>query len=54
MAASLEVPVKELMEDPAPPPDDLFARRVVEVLENPLTAPDLMALLSEAKARLAG
>jgi hypothetical protein len=53
MAASLEVPVEELMEDPGPPPDDLFARRVVEVLESPLTAPDLMALLSEAKNRLA-
>lgn len=47
--------------DPADPPpvhEDIaapeaaFARRVIEVLESPLTAPNLMGLLTEARERL--
>jgi transcriptional regulator with XRE-family HTH domain len=53
MATSLGVPAHELVEDPRPAADDVFAKRVVEVLERPLTAPDLMSLLADAKARLA-
>lgn len=63
MAANLGVAARDLVEDPsdsglravhedAPREvDDAFARRVVEVLESPLTAPDLMSLLAEARAR---
>jgi len=32
--------------------DAAFARRVVDVLESPLTAPNLMGLLAEARGRL--
>jgi len=52
IATSLGMPVRELVEDPQPPPADPFAQRVVDVLESPLTAPDLMRLLSEARDRL--
>lgn len=53
IAAKLGIPACELVEDtPTGVADDGFARRVIEVLESPLTAPDLMELLAAAKQRL--
>lgn len=62
IAETLGVPVHDLVEEQedvilapdraASQAEATFARRVVEVLERPLTAPDLMALLSEAQVRL--
>jgi transcriptional regulator with XRE-family HTH domain len=52
MASALGVPIQELMVDPGPTPEDALAKRVVEVLERPLSARDLMGLLAEARDRL--
>jgi hypothetical protein len=46
-------PAASVPATPAPVrPIDDFVRRVAAVLEQPLTAPDLMGLLAEAKTRL--
>ncbi len=59
IATALGVSAQDLVQDPAtaqatarPVPRDTLAQKVVDTLEGPLSAPDLMALLAEAKARL--